>query len=82
MGDRLGRKTAMGLSMIGVTIFGIILSFVQSWQTFLVIWILLHICMQVGHVSAHVYAVEILGPNRRQLAIIRKLISSLDVKSL
>lgn len=80
--DYLGRKPTMGVGVLIASFSGLIAAFMDSWWSFLLCWIVIHVSLASGNyehdidssfiqyfqggVAAHVYSVEIIGPSIRQ----------------
>ena len=75
--DYFGRRVAMLLSILGLTVFSIINFFSTNVAFFAACFTLQHVSVHMGYVVASVYVIEILGPNYRHYSIARKFFSGI-----
>ena len=64
----------MLLCAVGQSLFAFPLAFMPNWWSFLIIDMFLHGVIQIGYLAASVYVCEILGPTKRQWAVISSIL--------
>ena len=72
--DRFGRRKSMGFGFIGIILFGYALPFMPNWWSFGLVWALVNFPIFFTNTACAVYVVEIVGPTKRSLGNLRKII--------
>ena len=72
--DRFGRRKCMIISLIGILLFGFALPYMPTWWSFAIGWVGVHLPIFFNHIACAVYVVEILGPSKRSLSLMRRRI--------
>ena len=72
--DKFGRRKTLIFGFAGTLIFGYTLPFMPNWWSFTIAWAGIHFPLFFTNTASAVFVVEIIGPSKRSLATLSKII--------